>query len=319
MSNWIKIWGAQITLSIAAHKTVRHPKAPETEVVDTSRAQKRPGLNRTRAISPQRRTTLRYIAHAIGVPASTLKGYYKRGLMVKAKWAMDFVRPDSNFQFADMYDFSRMYLLPGEDPSHRSAQSKRFIKKVMFLSAVARPKWDDDKAECWNSAQSAPVYKNMLIEHVIPGIKAKWPVNSTRCVVIQQDNARPHVPSCDQTVLEACTSNEIVAATNQAWHDVDPWSLERNFLTLHCCFREVIMCAGDNSYKVPHMGKAALKRSGLLPETVASGCEVFDAGCALMSQHALEKVMHDLAVETAAELEMIDIISAFRSMTRTSK
>ncbi|ETV93827.1 hypothetical protein H310_12389 [Aphanomyces invadans] len=62
------------------------------------------------------------------------------------------------------------------------------------------------------------------------------------------------------------------------------------------------------------MGKAALKRSGLLPETVACGREVFDAGCSLMSQHDLEKVMHDLAVETAAELEMIDIFSAIESL-----
>ncbi|RHY27254.1 hypothetical protein DYB32_007298 [Aphanomyces invadans] len=187
--------------------------------------------DRIRAIPPQRRTTLRYIAHAIGVPASALKDYYKCGRMVKyyslikpkltdankvarAKWAMDFVRPDSNFQFADMYDYvhvdetwfhatkikSRMCLLPGEDPPHRSTQSKRFIKKVVFLSAVARPRWDDDKAEwfdgkigTWHftqvvsatrSSRNRPagkqqlrsinvtrtVYKKVLIEHVIPAI-----------------------------------------------------------------------------------------------------------------------------------------------------
>ncbi|RQM21985.1 hypothetical protein B5M09_009200 [Aphanomyces astaci] len=91
-----------------------------------------------------------YIAHTIGIPASTLQDYYKRGLVVKynphiipkltdvnkvvhVKWAMDFVRPDSNFQFADIYDYvhvdekwfhatkvkSQMYLLPGEIPPHR--------------------------------------------------------------------------------------------------------------------------------------------------------------------------------------------------------
>ncbi|KAF0702830.1 hypothetical protein AaE_015689 [Aphanomyces astaci] len=45
MSNWLKIWGSQITLSIADHKTVRHPKAPEAAAADTSRALKRPGLS----------------------------------------------------------------------------------------------------------------------------------------------------------------------------------------------------------------------------------------------------------------------------------
>ncbi|RHY26140.1 hypothetical protein DYB32_007848, partial [Aphanomyces invadans] len=329
--------------------------------------------DRIRAISPQRRTTLRYIAHAVGVPASTLKDYYKRGLMVKhnshikpmltdankvarVKWAMDFVRPKIK---------SRMYLLPGEDPPHRSTQSKCFIKKVMFLSALARPRWDDDKADwfdgkigIWNFTQvvpatrssrnrpagklelrpinvTRPVYKKMLIEHVIPAIQAKWPVNSTRGIGglhVQRLVYSPSVPTPNSPDMNALdpgffrsiqslqqnhhsnTYEEIVAATNQAWHDVDPWSLEQNFLTLQCCFSEVIMSAGDNSCMVPHIGKTALKRSGLPPETVACDREVFDAGCALMSQHDLQKVMHDLAVETVAELEMIDIFSAMESL-----
>ncbi|RHY42210.1 hypothetical protein DYB34_012297, partial [Aphanomyces astaci] len=45
VSNWLKIWGAQITLSIADHKTVRHPKATEAAAADTSRALKHPGLS----------------------------------------------------------------------------------------------------------------------------------------------------------------------------------------------------------------------------------------------------------------------------------
>ncbi|KAF0708091.1 hypothetical protein AaE_013351, partial [Aphanomyces astaci] len=191
---------------------------------------------RIRAVPPQRRTTLQRIAHAIGIPASTLKDYYKRGLMVKynsnikpkltdvnkvarVNWAMKFVRPDSNFQFADMFDYvhvdekwfhatkikSRVYLLPGEVPPHRSTQSKHFITKVMFLSAVARPRWDDAKSEwfdgkigTWHFTQvvpaarssrnrpagtlelrpvsvTRPIYKKMLLENVIPAIKAKWP------------------------------------------------------------------------------------------------------------------------------------------------
>ncbi|ETV64008.1 hypothetical protein H257_19057 [Aphanomyces astaci] len=57
MSNWLKFWGLQITLSIADHKTVRHPKAPEAAAADTSRALKRPGLSggnehRTKATIP---------------------------------------------------------------------------------------------------------------------------------------------------------------------------------------------------------------------------------------------------------------------------
>lgn len=40
-----------------------------------------------------------------------------------------------------------VYLAKGEKPPERSAKSARFLPKVMFLSAVARPRFDDD-GEC---------------------------------------------------------------------------------------------------------------------------------------------------------------------------
>ncbi|KAF0703711.1 hypothetical protein AaE_015265 [Aphanomyces astaci] len=349
---------------------------------------------RIRAVPAAQRTTLSYVAHAIGIPVSTLKDYYKRGTLVKynshvkpkltdvnktarVKWAMDFVHP-TELRFHDMYDYvhvdekwfnatrvkSRFYLLPGETPPHRTTQSKRFITKVMFLTAVARPRWDDAKSECWDgkigtwhftetvpAARSSrnrpagtlelrpinvtrPIYKKMLIDNVIPAIKAKWPAESSRSVVIQQDNARPHVAPWDAAVVSACTSDgwsmslkcqppnspdlnvldlgffraiqslqqthhsntyqEIVDATNKAWDDVDPWSLERNFLTLQCCLREVIMAAGDNSYKVPHMKKEALKKSGKLPESVMCSEDVFETGHGLLADQDMALVTREL-------------------------
>ena len=35
------------------------------------------------------------------------------------------------------------YLAPDEEEPYRSTQSKEFIEKVMFLAAVARPRYDD--------------------------------------------------------------------------------------------------------------------------------------------------------------------------------
>uniref|UniRef100_H3G6I9 Uncharacterized protein n=1 Tax=Phytophthora ramorum TaxID=164328 RepID=H3G6I9_PHYRM len=32
-----------------------------------------------------------------------------------------------------------LYLAPGEEPPHRTVQSKRFITKVMFMGAMMRP------------------------------------------------------------------------------------------------------------------------------------------------------------------------------------
>lgn len=37
------------------------------------------------------------------------------------------------------------------------------------------------------------VIKQCLVEKIIPAIKAKWPIDSHRHIVIQQDNAKPHI------------------------------------------------------------------------------------------------------------------------------
>ncbi|ETV90709.1 hypothetical protein H310_14549 [Aphanomyces invadans] len=110
------------------------------------------------------------------------------------------------------------------------------------------------------------------------------------------------------------TYQEIVDATNQAWEDIDTWSLERNFLTLQCCLREVIMCAGENSYKIPHMKKVALKKCGRVPESISCGQDVFDTGCALLAQQDLVAVMRDLAIQTRADLKMNDILTALETV-----
>ncbi|ETV85606.1 hypothetical protein H257_03312 [Aphanomyces astaci] len=62
------------------------------------------------------------------------------------------------------------------------------------------------------------------------------------------------------------------------------------------------------------MKKAALKKSGLLPESVECGRDVFNTGCALLSNEDLEKTMNLLAAQTAADFEMCDIFSAMESL-----
>ncbi|KAF0691505.1 Aste57867_17288 [Aphanomyces stellatus] len=130
----------------------------------------------------------------------------------------------------------------------------------------------------------------MLIDKVIPSIRAKWPSSGPRKVKIQQDNARPHVPPLDPNVLAACkkdgwdmeivcqppnspdmnvldleffraiqtlqvekfssTIEEIVAATEEAWTAVSMQTLNKNFIALQRCLQEVILKRGGNDYKV---------------------------------------------------------------------
>lgn len=103
----------------------------------------------------------------------------------------------------------------------------------MFLVAVARPRWDayrhrvwDGKVGLWpfvvyepaeRSSKNCPVgtlelktctvdrdvYRQALCRIVIPRIKASWPFGKR--VVLQHDNAKPHVDADDPEVLVACT------------------------------------------------------------------------------------------------------------------
>ncbi|ETV97618.1 hypothetical protein H310_09514 [Aphanomyces invadans] len=49
----------------------------------------------------------------------------------------------------------------------------------------------------------------MLIDNVIPAIKAKWPAGDTKHVRIQQDNAKPHVPPMDPRIVAAAKAMDL--------------------------------------------------------------------------------------------------------------
>ena len=44
----------------------------------------------------------------------------------------------------------KYYIVPGEKEPVRQCKSKTFITKVMFLSAVARPRYIDDSGDWWD-------------------------------------------------------------------------------------------------------------------------------------------------------------------------
>jgi len=100
---------------------------------------------------------------------------------------------------------NKYYLAKDEALPYRSSPNKRYIGKVMFLAAVARPRYDfgkkqyfDGKIGIWpivertiaqrnskNRSKGDPVTKNismtrdvytkMLRENVFPAIRASWP------------------------------------------------------------------------------------------------------------------------------------------------
>lgn len=138
---------------------------------------------------------------------------------------------NTNLEFDDMFDVvhidekwffqtkesERYYLLPEKTDHVQTCKSKRFITKILFLAAVARPRFDDDdnntqfdgkigifpfihevvaqrssknrvagtlETKACNSV-TKNVYRSCLLEKVLPEIRKKWPLFSSPIIYIQ--------------------------------------------------------------------------------------------------------------------------------------
>lgn len=128
----------------------------------------------------------------------------------------------------------KYYLLPGKCDPVRTCKSKFFLTKVMFLDAIARPRFDSDGKELFSEKIGIfPYVTNephkrssvnrgartleteamnsvgrdmsifFLINRVIPAIQENWPFGDENTLIhIQQDNARTHI---DPNDVEFCS------------------------------------------------------------------------------------------------------------------
>ncbi|XP_074266732.1 uncharacterized protein LOC141590013 [Silene latifolia] len=317
-----------------------------------------------------KRTTQRSLAENLGVSQSTISRWVtskqikshsnaiKPGLNEKNKLArllfslahLDYheitkrvvFKDQSNIIHMDEKWFSktkvstRFYLSKGETEPHRCVQSKSFIEKVMFMCAVARPKYGsngdvifDGKIGIWPFVSQVPAKRNsknreaetletkciesinkqvtrdMVINCVLPAIKAKWPPNLSKHIIIQQDNARPHFTNDDPEFRKAATSDgwkielayqtpnspdlnvldlgflgqsnlsnkkktikldELIHNTVTAYEEQDVLKLNYVWITLQTCMLEIMKKKGGIDYPVPHMHKSKLAAAGLLPD-----------------------------------------------------
>ena len=140
----------------------------------------------------------------------------------------DFVHLDEKWFFLSKKS-QRVYLAQNERGKYRAAHSSKWIPKVMFTAVVARPRFDAEgqcifdgkigifpftyqqaaKRSSKNREKGTLVTKlvesvnkqvtrNMLINQIIPAIKAKWPQDGAqRVIFIQQDNAKAHITQRD--------------------------------------------------------------------------------------------------------------------------
>jgi hypothetical protein len=125
-----------------------------------------------------------------------------------------------------------VYLVPGEPKPDRRCLNKDHLLKVMFLGAVARPRYNNDgvctfdgkigmfpfiervaaqrasrnRARGTIITRTVPVnkdrYREFLVNKVVPAIKAKWP-GRDRNITIQQDGASAHIDDNDAAFVAA--------------------------------------------------------------------------------------------------------------------
>ena len=232
----------------------------------------------------------------------------------------------------------RLYVAFGEELPNRFVQNKNHMIKVMFLCAVARPRFDengncffDGKIGMWPFVEytraqrtsenrpagtlivrpvscDRPRYRQFMCHHVVPAIKEKWP-DRNRNVIIQQDGASSHIlendfefcrlatqgvwnirlltqpaKSPDLNVLDLSffralqssqwssgyqrTIEGLIRQVETAYANFEPRKIDKGFLTLQTCMEEILKIHGANDYEVPHMGKDAMLRAGVLPTRV---------------------------------------------------
>ncbi|KAF0685508.1 hypothetical protein As57867_022548, partial [Aphanomyces stellatus] len=259
----------------------------------------------------------------------------------RLKYAWSFLRPGScgSHIFVDLYDQvhvdekwffittvnKKFYVYDDEEIALRAVKSKNFITKVMFIAAVARPRWDahrktffDGKLGIWpfveyavaqRTSKNRPkgtietktktvdgaVYKESILNKVIPAIKARFPIGGQpNGVFVQQDNASPHkcvttealiahgvtgismanqpANSPDFNVLDLGFFNAIqslqqkkkmtsidslITAVEQSFFEMPPETLAKTFVTLQSVIEIALENNGGNDFKVPHLQKDA--------------------------------------------------------------
>ena len=166
--------------------------------------------------------------------------------MSRMELALSFIDKNNTSKFENMEDLihidkkwfyltkdgQRFIIAADEEEPYRHVQHKSFLTKIMFLCAVARPRYDtnknawfDGKIGIWligkwepakrsskKRAKGTPVWKNQLInrdvyceyliQKLLPAVKEKWPRNNAR-IRLQQDGAKSHILEDDVEFKEA--------------------------------------------------------------------------------------------------------------------
>jgi hypothetical protein len=195
------------------------------------------------------------LEEAMPVVADDGSVYYKNlfdRVDVDEKWFYltqdneNYIICDSDYDESDSETESEEEDEDGEQQQQRSKpvrriRHKKYITKVQFLCAQARPRWDPHRNAYWDGKvgiwpigdfQPAPrrsvnreagtlvwkdspvtrdYYRKLLLEKVVPAIQEKWPRgewnNAGVVIRIQQDGPQSHIKEDDEQFLQGLREN----------------------------------------------------------------------------------------------------------------
>ena len=191
--------------------------------------------------------------------------------MSRMELALSFIDKNNTSKFENMEDLIHInkkwfyltkdgqcfIIAADEEEPYRHIQHKSFLTKIMFLCAVARPRYDtnknawfDRKIGIWpigkwepvkgsskKCAKGTPVWKNQcitrdvyheyLIQKFLPGVKERWPMRNGR-IRLQQDGAKLHILEDDMEFKEAVDEIGLNLTMFTQW----PNSSDTNILNL---------------------------------------------------------------------------------------
>ena len=184
---------------------------------------------------------------------------------------------------------------------------------------------------------NATAYRTMLIQKVVPAIIAKFPHRNKNIVIQQDgapshikhndrlwrqsqelntwnitlETQPAHSPDTNILDLGFFRSlqadqwkqprpndiNGLIGVVERAYDDFQPIRIDKTFVTLSTCLNEIISSDGDNTYRIPHIGKdAIIKRDGKLPRHVALTEAALECVERNQSIHE-EQVLDDLTLQ----------------------
>ena len=161
-------------------------------------------------------------------------------------------------------------LHPDEPKRVQKCQSKRYVPKVMFMAAVARPRFDLEKKSWFDgligifpftevkaakrtsyrrqkgTMEQVPItsitnvqHEQMLVNHVLPAIKEKFPKSyKNKTIHIQLDNARPHTVRVDRHIEQVSKES----GWNIKMKKQPPNSPDLNVLDLVSGIYQLVLC-----------------------------------------------------------------------------